>query len=131
MQTSTGAQPSPSCVAQSIGAGAGAAAAGVVAAGGNAFGQTTVPPSAQAGVSAIAAGEAHALALRDDGTALYALVAVRDSTRVRADAGNPLGTPGDRVELVLRDPQGLRQWIIGNAAPGTSANSGVRCLNSR
>ena len=28
----------------------------------------SVPPSAQAGVSAIAAGEAHALALRDDGT---------------------------------------------------------------
>lgn len=46
----------------------GVAVAGVVAAGGNAFGQTTVPPSAQAGVSAIAAGEAHALALRDDGT---------------------------------------------------------------
>lgn len=66
-----------------------------------------------------------AVTLRDDGTALYALVAVRDSTRVRADAGNPLGTPGDRVELVLRDPQGLRQWIIGNAAPGTLQVAGA------
>ncbi len=66
-----------------------------------------------------------AVTLRDDGMALYALVAVRDSTRVRADAGNPLGTPGDRVELVLRDPQGLRQWIIGNAAPGTLQVAGA------
>jgi dedicated sortase system histidine kinase len=63
--------------------------------------------------------------LRDDGAALYALVAVRDATRMRADAGNPLGTPGDRVELLLRDAQGLRQWTIGNAAPGTIQVSGA------
>src|SRR5205085_588303 len=50
------------------------------------------------------------LALRDDGTALYALLGVRDATRMRADAGNPLGTPGDRVEIALRDAQGLRTW---------------------
>ncbi|HET7845384.1 MAG TPA: ATP-binding protein [Xanthomonadales bacterium] len=57
--------------------------------------------------------------LRDDGTALYALIAVRDATRVRADAGNPLGTTGDRVAITLRDATGLRSWTIGNAAPGT------------
>ena len=41
---------------------------GVVAWGDNSYGQTTVPVEAQSGVTAIAAGETHAVALKSDGT---------------------------------------------------------------
>ncbi len=45
-----------------------ATADAVVAWGGNYEGQTTVPVAAQSGVTAIAAGEAHTLALKNDGS---------------------------------------------------------------
>src|SRR5687767_12982490 len=59
------------------------------------------------------------LALAEDDNALYALLDVRDTTRVRADAGNPLGAFGDGFSIALRDTFGLRSWQFGNAAPGT------------
>jgi dedicated sortase system histidine kinase len=59
-----------------------------------------------------------AVTLADDGSAVHALIEVDDATRVRADAADPLGRRGDRIELALRDPRGLRQWRLANAAPG-------------
>lgn len=59
-----------------------------------------------------------AVTLAEDAGARHALIEVRDPTRVRVDAADPLGRAGDRVELVLRDARGLRQWRLGNAAPG-------------
>ncbi|MBS0632153.1 MAG: hypothetical protein JSS11_09585 [Verrucomicrobia bacterium] len=44
------------------------ASGAVLAAGGNAYGQTSVPKAAQAAVTAIAAGDGHALALKSDGS---------------------------------------------------------------
>jgi len=41
---------------------------GVVAWGDNEYGQTTVPVAAQSGVTAIAAGRAHTVALKNDGS---------------------------------------------------------------
>ena len=65
------------------------------------------------------------LSLAADARALHALIEVRDATRVRADAGHPLGLEGDRFELVLRDPYGQREWTLGNAAPGTLQVAGA------
>ncbi|HET9484508.1 MAG TPA: histidine kinase, partial [Xanthomonadales bacterium] len=65
------------------------------------------------------------LALARDAHSLYALLNVVDPSRVRADAGNPLGQDGDGIELVLRDPYGQRRWVLGNAAPGTLQVSGA------
>ena len=65
------------------------------------------------------AGGRASVALASDVQSLYALIEVDDATRARADAGNPLGLEGDRVELVLRDAFGQRRWTFGNAAPGT------------
>lgn len=59
-----------------------------------------------------------AVTLAADASALHALIEVRDATRVRADAADPLGRAGDRVELSLRDARGLRHWRLANAAPG-------------
>ncbi|HET9485483.1 MAG TPA: hypothetical protein VFO79_16090, partial [Xanthomonadales bacterium] len=59
------------------------------------------------------------LALADDGDALYALIDVRDATRVRVDIDGPQAAPGDRVELTVADPHGFRTWTFGNAAPGS------------
>jgi dedicated sortase system histidine kinase len=58
------------------------------------------------------------LTLSEDALAFYGLLEVRDDSRKRADIANPLGQVGDRVELTVRDEQGLRQWQFGNAAPG-------------
>ncbi len=65
------------------------------------------------------------LALAADAHSLYALIDVADGTRDRADVGNPLGLSGDRIELVLRDPFGQRQWSLGNAAPGSLQIAGA------
>src|SRR5690348_2836359 len=47
-----------------------AVADAVVSWGDNEFGQTAVPLAAQSGVKAIAAGEAHTVALKNDGTVM-------------------------------------------------------------
>lgn len=56
------------CVLAIVGAAPAAAAGGVVAWGDGALNQTTVPLAAQSGVTSVAGGTAHALALKSDGT---------------------------------------------------------------
>jgi two-component system sensor histidine kinase ChvG len=54
----------------------------------------------------------------EDPVALFALIDVADPTRDRADANDPLGRVGDRVELVVVDDRGMRTFVLSNAAPG-------------
>jgi dedicated sortase system histidine kinase len=56
--------------------------------------------------------------LAEDATALFALIDVADPTRDRADATDPLGRIGDRIELSVIDDRGLRTFVLSNAAPG-------------
>jgi dedicated sortase system histidine kinase len=71
------------------------------------------------------------LVLAEDGASLYALLTVRDGTRVRADAADPLGRSGDAVDLTVVDARGLRRFRLGNAAPGALqvAGDGDRALS--
>lgn len=58
------------------------------------------------------------LVLGEQGGAIYALAEVADTSRVRADADDPLGRSGDALELEVADRRGLRRWRLANAAPG-------------
>ena len=58
------------------------------------------------------------VALAQDASLLYALIEVSDSSRARADAGQPMAAPGDRIELDFLTPAGQRRLELGNAAPG-------------
>jgi dedicated sortase system histidine kinase len=66
-----------------------------------------------------------ALMIGEDATALYALVEVRDGSRERADANDPLGRRGDRIELAVLDERGLRSYVLANAAPGALQVAGA------
>jgi two-component system sensor histidine kinase ChvG len=55
----------------------------------------------------------------EDLTSLYGYIEVIDLTRMRADAYDPLGRKGDRIELTINDSYGMRSYVLANAAPGS------------
>lgn len=59
-----------------------------------------------------------AIHLISSGSALFALVEVKDASRARADVGQPYAPAGDAVLIELTDAVGVQRWKIGNAAPG-------------
>jgi len=59
-----------------------------------------------------------AVAIAEDDSRLMLMIEVEDPTRVRADVGQPMSAPGDRVVLEFIDPSGRHALEFGNAAPG-------------
>lgn len=58
------------------------------------------------------------LALAQSGDRVYQFIAVRDSSRIRADANWAQAARADQVVLVLEDDAGLHRLRLASAAPG-------------
>lgn len=78
-----------------------------------------------AGLEATSGGQGRvSLVWAEDESALYGYLEVWDTSRLRADANDPLGRRGDRVVLTFSDARGLKRYVFANAAPGPLQVSG-------